>query len=102
MGLDVLGPWNVVTRAHASHMGSVWERILDFMFLRRKPNNLTHEVLCTLIAEVCALIIARPLVPVSSGPSSPTLLTPTMLVTQKPGLLAPVGAFKEKDLFKCQ
>lgn len=94
---------------HASHMGGVWERmigvarrILDFMFLQRKSNHLTHEVLCTLMAEVCAIINARPLVPVSSDPSSPTLLTPAMLVTQKPGLLAPVDVSKEKDLFKCQ
>ena len=94
---------------HASHMGGVWERmigiarrILDSMLLERKQNDLTHEVLCTLMAEVCAIMNARPLVPVSSDPSSPVLLTPAMLLTQRPGVSAPAGTFTEKDLFKCQ
>lgn len=94
---------------HASHMGGVWERmigvtrrILDSMLLRTKHTHLTHDVLCTLMAEVCAIINARPLVPVSSDPSSPMLLTPAMLLTQKPGVSPPHGSFDEKDLFKCQ
>lgn len=41
-------------------------------------------------------------VPVSSDPSSPMLLTPAMLLTQKPDVPAPAGSFNEKDLFKCQ
>ncbi|XP_042566527.1 uncharacterized protein LOC122133784 [Clupea harengus] len=89
--------------------GGKWERmigvarrILDSMVLQRKQNDLTHEVLCTLMAEVCAIMNARPLVPVSSDPSSPVLLTPAMLFTQKPGVSAPAGTFTEKDLFKCQ
>ncbi|KAI4881114.1 hypothetical protein NFI96_016565, partial [Prochilodus magdalenae] len=94
---------------HASHMGGVWERmigvarrILDSMLLLRKQRDLTHEVLCTLMAEVCAIINARPLVPISADPSLPVLLTPAMLITQKPGVSAPAGIFTEKDLFKCQ
>ncbi|XP_037305223.2 uncharacterized protein LOC119194863 [Pungitius pungitius] len=94
---------------HASHMGGVWERmigvsrrILDYMLQQSKRAPLTHEVLCTLMAEVSAIINARPLVPVSSDPSSPVLLTPAMLLTQKPGLIAPVGSFGKEDLFKCQ
>ncbi|KAK0139185.1 hypothetical protein N1851_024265 [Merluccius polli] len=94
---------------HASHMGGVWERmigvtrrILDSMLLRTKHTHLTHDVLCTLMAEVCAIINARPLVPVSSDPSSPMLLTPAMLLTQKPGVSPPHGSFGDKDLFKCQ
>lgn len=58
---------------HASHMGGVWERMIN----------------------------ARPLVPVTSDPSSPVLLTPAMLSTQKPGVSAPAGSFNERDLFKC-
>lgn len=94
---------------HASHMGGAWERligvtrkILDSMLLQTRHTHLTHDVLCTLMAEVSAIINARPLVPVSSDPSSPTLLTPAMLLTQKPGVPAPAGSFNEKDLFKCQ
>ncbi|KAI3356755.1 hypothetical protein L3Q82_003433 [Scortum barcoo] len=94
---------------HASHMGGVWERmigmarrILDSMLLQRKQNQLTNEVLCTLMAEVSAIMNARPLVPVFSDPSSPVLLTPAMLLNQKPGVPAPAGPVTEKDLFKCQ
>ena len=94
---------------HASHMGGAWERmigvsrrILDSMLLQTKRTPLTHDVLCTLMAEVSAIINARPLVPVSSDPASPFLLTPAMLLTQKSGLPAPTGDLAGKDLFKCQ
>ena len=60
---------------HASHMGGVWERmigiarrILDCMLLEHKKSCLTYEVLVTLIAEVAAIMNARPLIPVSSDP----------------------------------
>lgn len=75
---------------HASHMGGSWERligivrrILDALLLdmRRKP--LTHEVLSTLMAEVCAIVNSRPIVSVSHDPDSPLVLTPSMLVTGK-------------------
>ncbi|KAJ8335408.1 hypothetical protein SKAU_G00387500 [Synaphobranchus kaupii] len=61
---------------HASHMGGAWERligvarrILDAMLLQTGHTRLTHEVLSTLMAEVMAIINARPLVP---GPQTPT------------------------------
>ncbi|XP_059840948.1 uncharacterized protein LOC132402218 [Hypanus sabinus] len=58
--------------------------------LKRKPEmqqrtRLTHEVLCTLMAEVTAIINARPLLPVSSDPKNPFILSPSMLLTQKAG-----------------
>lgn len=75
--------------AHSSHMGGSWEcmigvarKILDSMVLDQKTSQLTHEILVTL-AEVSAIINARPLVPVSSDPESPVLLTPATLLTQK-------------------
>lgn len=90
-------------------MGGVWERmigvtrrILDSMLSHGKHSSLTHEVLCTLMAEVSAIINARPLIPVSSDPSSPLLLTPAMIVTQKPGVPPPAGEFVGKELLKCQ
>ncbi len=94
---------------HASHMGGAWERmigitrrILDGMLLQKKHAHLTHEVLCTLMAEVSAIINARPLVPVSTDPYSPCILTPAMLLTQKPRLPVPFENYTEKDLLKCQ
>ena len=75
---------------HSSHMGGVWERIigvtrriLDSMLLDSSSKQLTHEVLITLMAEVTAIINARPLVPVSSDQDCPEVLSPTMLLTQK-------------------
>lgn len=51
---------------HASHMGGVWERmigvtrrVLDCMLLQTGHTQRTHEVLCTLMAEVSAIINAR-------------------------------------------
>ncbi|KAL4009495.1 hypothetical protein ACER0C_003347 [Sarotherodon galilaeus] len=93
---------------HASHMGGSWERmigvarrILDSMILQNKV-QLTHDVLCTLMAEVTAIINARPLVPVSSDPENPFILSPSMLLTQKSCLLPPPGDFSDKDLYNKQ
>lgn len=91
---------------HASHCGGPWERmiglarrILDSMFLKLK-DKLTHEVLVTFMAEVAAIINARPLVPVTTDPDDSFILTPAVLLTQKSGIVsAPAGA---ADLYKSQ
>ncbi|KAL2082436.1 hypothetical protein ACEWY4_022254 [Coilia grayii] len=93
---------------HASHMGGSWERligvarrILDSMLLEH-GTRLTHEVLCTLMAEVAAIMNARPLVPVSNDPEDPFILTPSMLLTQKVGVPPPPGDFTDRDLLTKQ
>lgn len=93
---------------HASHMGGSWERmigiarrILDSMLLQLK-SRLTHEVLCTLMAEVTAIINARPLLPVSTDPLQPFILSPSMILTQKSGVPPPPGDFTDKDLYTKQ
>ncbi|KAI7808136.1 hypothetical protein IRJ41_016509 [Triplophysa rosa] len=93
---------------HASQMGGSWERligvarrILDSMFLEQHT-RLTHEVLCTLMAEVTAIINARPLIPVSNDPEDPFILSPSMLLTQKTGVPPPPGDFTDKDLLTKQ
>ncbi len=93
---------------HSSHMGGSWERligiarrILDSMFLQLKT-RLTHEVLCTLMAEVTATINARPLLPVSADPEQPFILSPSVLLTQKTGVPSPPGDFSDKDLYTKQ
>ncbi len=73
--------------------GGAWERmvdmvdiagrILDCMLLERKSLDLTHEVLVTLMAEVSAIMNARPLVPVSSDPEAHLILTLAILLTLK-------------------
>ncbi|KAJ7983853.1 hypothetical protein DPEC_G00370580 [Dallia pectoralis] len=106
VGLDVFGPWTISSRrtrgglAHRLHMevqssscishGRImgeddWgsEKILDSMFLQLGTSKLTHETLATLMAEVAAIINARPLIPVSTDPDDPLILTPATLLTQK-------------------
>ena len=82
---------------HSSHMGRVWERmigaarrILDGMLLQVGRVKLTHEILTTFLAEVTAIINARPLIPVSSDPEHPHILSPSILLTQKSGTLIPL------------
>ncbi|XP_041857226.1 uncharacterized protein LOC121650036 [Melanotaenia boesemani] len=95
---------------YSSHMGGTWERmigiarrILDSMLLQAKVTKLTHEVLTTLMAEVTAIINARPLVPVSSDPIAPLILTPSTLLTQKVGAVSPLpGGFTKADMFTYQ
>jgi hypothetical protein len=94
----------------ASHMGGSWERmigvirrILDSMFLdlRRKP--LTHDVLCTLMAEMCAIVNSRPVAPVLYDPASPLILTPSMLLTSKTGAdHVPSDSVDIKETYKHQ
>jgi hypothetical protein len=69
---------------HSSHMGGVWERmigisrrILESMLCN--VHNLTHDVLATLMAEVSAIINARPIVPVSTDPDCPHVLSPSAI-----------------------
>lgn len=95
---------------HASHMGGTWERmigvsrrILDALLLDVKQPQLTHEVLVTFMAEVTAIVNARPLVPISTDPEAPLVLTPAMLLTQKTGAPPPVpDNLTEKDGYKSQ
>lgn len=95
---------------HASHMGGAWERmigiarrILDSMLLQATSSKLTHEVLYTFMAEVSAIINNRPLIPVSTDPANPFILTPTTLLTQKTGASSiPPGDFGKPDLYKQQ
>ena len=35
------------------------------------------------MAEVCAIVNSRPIVPVSTDPEDPSILSPSMLLTQK-------------------
>lgn len=77
-------------------------RILDSMLMWEGHSNLSDEVLCTLMAEVTAIINSRPLVPVSLDADSPLILTPAMLLTQKAVSSPPAGDFSEKDIYKRQ
>ena len=95
---------------HASHMGGAWERmigiarrILNSMLQDCKKIQLTHELLSTFMAEVTAIMNSRPLLPVSTDPESPFILTPSMLLTMKTGSAATSpGNFEMGTLLKEQ
>ncbi|KAJ8020558.1 hypothetical protein HOLleu_40182 [Holothuria leucospilota] len=95
---------------HASSMGGAWERMigiarrtLDGVLRDTKPSQITHEVFVTLMAEVAAIINARPLLPVSDSPELPSNLSPNMLLTMKSSqVTAPEGPFNQKDLLRSQ
>ncbi|XP_059827059.1 plectin-like [Hypanus sabinus] len=74
---------------------------------KRKPEiqqrtRLAHEVLCTLMAQVTAIINAQSFLPVSSDPENPFILSPSTLLTQKAGAPPPPGDFSDKDLYTKQ
>jgi hypothetical protein len=95
---------------HGSHMGGAWERligivrkVLDALLLDAKQKTLTHEVLCTFMAEVSAIVNSRPIVPVSHDPDSPLVLTPAMLLTSKHGQEhAPFDGKDMKETYQAQ
>lgn len=97
----------VFNPAQASRMGGSWERligvarrILDAMLLQKGSIHLTHEVLSTFMAEVMAIMNARPLASVSTDPDMPAFLTPAMLLTQKMSAIsAPSGNFCTAQLY---
>ncbi|XP_061167225.1 uncharacterized protein LOC133176069 [Saccostrea echinata] len=74
---------------NSSHMGGVWERmidiarrILDALFLKQ-GNIITHEVLVTLMAEVCAIINSKPISAISQDSDAPKILSASLLLTQR-------------------
>ena len=80
---------------HASHFGGALERqigtihrVLDAMLLELGPSQLTHELLTTLMAEVSAIVNARPNAAIPSDVGNPLPMSPAMLLTMK---LRPVG-----------
>ena len=72
---------------------------VDALLLKTNGSHLSHEVLVTLMSEVMAIMNARPLVPVSSDPDMPSVLTPAMLLTQKAEpVLPPPGQYDLKEI----
>ncbi|XP_056020363.1 uncharacterized protein LOC125680242 [Ostrea edulis] len=107
--LDQRSVW-IFNPPHASHMGGGWERmigltrrILDTMLMDKAVKALTHEILTTFLAEASAIINSRPLVPTSSDPEYPLILTPYTLLTLKTDKGGePLGPFSEKDAYAAQ
>ena len=93
----------------SSHMGGAWERLIGVVrrilesMLADFRGDLTHEVFSTLMAESCAIVNSRPLVQVSVDPENPVVLSPAMLLTQKPAEECPCSSKVDvKDMYKAQ
>ena len=92
---------------HASHFGGAWERqigtirrVLDAMFAELGSAQLTHELLVTLMAEVTAIVNARPIALVPTDVEEPQPLSPSMLLTMKARPAGtPPGVFVRTDLY---
>lgn len=94
---------------YSSHMGGVWERLIGIVrrilvsMMAELSRDLTHEVLTTFMAEICSIVNSRPLVPISTDPDNPMVLSPMMLLTQKP---VEQGEYSSeislKDMYKAQ
>ena len=92
---------------HASNFGGVWERqigtirrIIDAMFVEIGNKQITNELLVTFMAEVTAIVNARPIATIPSDVDEPQPLSPSMLLTMKnrtPG--PPPGKFLATDLY---
>ena len=91
----------------ASHFGGAWERqigtirrVLDAMFAELGSAQLTHEVLLTLMAEVSAIVNARPISAIPTDTDEPQPLSPSMLLTLKTRPLGPPpGIFVPPDVY---
>ena len=95
---------------HASHFGGAWERqigtirrVLDAMFAELGSSQLTHELLVTLMAEVSAIVNARPIALVPTDVDEPQPLSPSMLLTMKtrpvgtsPGVFVPTDLYARR------
>lgn len=92
---------------HASHFGVAWERpigtirrVLDAMFAELGSHQLTHELLVTLMAEVIAVVNARPISALPTDVDEPQPLSPSMLLTMKTRPLGPPpGNFVPPDVY---
>ena len=81
----------------------VCHRILDALLLETKV-SLTHKLLTTFLAALCTIVNAHPLVPVSTDPDVPEILTPPAQLSMKTTPLhAPPGDFSHPpDIFGYQ
>ena len=92
---------------HASHFGGAWERqigtirrVLGAMFAELGSHQLTHELLVTLMAEVTAIVNARPISAIPTDADEPQPLSPSMLLTMKTRPLGPPpGNFVPPDVY---
>lgn len=89
---------------NASHFGGAWEHqigticgVLDAMFAELGSQQLTHELLVMLMAEVITIVNARPISAIPTDLDEPQPLSPSMLLTMKTGPLGPLPVPPDVD-----
>ncbi|XP_052073800.1 uncharacterized protein LOC127711732 [Mytilus californianus] len=99
---------SVEDRLFLNLMDSEWmigvtRRILDAVILTSSSKSLTHESLTTFLAEVTAIINARPIAQISSDPEMPLIISPSMLLTGKQDYLPVItDTYNLKDMYHAQ
>nr|XP_006822098.1 PREDICTED: uncharacterized protein LOC102801682 [Saccoglossus kowalevskii] len=90
----------ILNPPHASHFGGTVRRILESMHVQLGRPQFTHDTLTTLMAEVCAVVNAKPITTIPSDANDPQALSPDMILTMKPhSLPPPPGDFVQQDLY---
>lgn len=81
-------------------MIGVAKRILDAMPANVCFKYLTHEVLTTFMAVVCAIVNVKPTVPISHDPNLKRILISNFLLTEKPCAVAePFAQYDIRDTY---
>ncbi|KAL3190706.1 hypothetical protein MRX96_002369 [Rhipicephalus microplus] len=76
-------------------------RILDSILMQSRHQRLTHDILATFLAEVAAIMNARPITPIFSDPEDPTILSLATLLTHKTRGASPTsGEIDTTNLYK--
>ena len=87
----------------ASHMGGVWERMIQtakrVLKALLKEQIVTDEVLSTVMAEVVTIVNSRPLTRNSDSVSDDEPISPNHLLHLRPTPSLPPGVFVKGDLY---
>ncbi|XP_015747609.1 PREDICTED: uncharacterized protein LOC107327381 [Acropora digitifera] len=87
----------------ASHMGGVWERMIQtakrVLKALLKEQVVTDEVLSTVMAEVLTIVNSRPLTRNSDSVSDDEPISPNQLLHLRPTPSLPPGVFVKGDLY---
>ena len=94
--------WNFIPPS-ASHMGGVWERMVQTTkcvlkaFLQEQL--VADELLSTVMAEAVNIVNGRPVTRRSEDVNDPDALTPNHLLHLRPTRCLPPGVFGKEDLY---
>lgn len=84
-------------------MIGIVRRVLDSVLGSVQNRDMTHDVLITVMTEVCAIVNARPIVLVTTDGNEPEILNPASLLTMKIDFSTPGFDYLDiKDIYKSE